>query len=284
MPDTREIYQSRADDYDALVRCEDREGNLLRAIQAIIPLKGLEVAELGAGTGRLTLLLAPLVRSIRAFDIAAPMVDVARRHVARLNIRNCDIGVADNASLPLPDCIADLAIAGWTYGHQTVWKEDGWRQPIEMAIHEMRRVLRPEGTAIIIETLGTGHTAPFNPPAQLARYYNLLAHELGFERTWIRSDYEFPSMTDGERLLLLFFGEELAKAFVTNGSCVLPECTGLWWRKRRRPLRARHASSGAGRKGTRVVIALTVGSGPTRRSAADATSRAPMLQASFCAM
>ena len=190
------------------------------------------MVEFGAGTGRVTLLLAPHVRSIRAFDIAAPMVEVARRHLSRTGARNWEVGVADNASLPVPDETADLAIAGWTYGHQTVWKEDGWRTPIGMAIREMIRVLRPGGTAIVIETLGKGHETPFDPPTQLARYYALLADEFQFERTWVRTDYEFPSMAEGERLVRFFFGDEPARHFVTNGSPILPECTGIWCRKR----------------------------------------------------
>src|SRR5262249_54742228 len=150
----------------------------------IAPLARSDVIEFGASTGRLTLLLAPYVRSIRAFGIAPPMVEVARRSLASRDIRNCEIGVADNASLPVPNKTADLAMAGWTYGHQTIWNEDGWRAPIERAIREMTRVLRPHGTAIVIETLGTGHTVPFSPPTQLARYYAMLGDEFRFERTW----------------------------------------------------------------------------------------------------
>ena len=191
---------------------------------------GVDVVELGAGTGRVTLLLAPHVRSIRAFDIAPPMAEVARRHLGRLGLHNWRVEVADNASLPVPDGSADLAVAGWTYGHQTVWKERGWRAPIEQAVGEMLRVLRPGGTAIVIETLGTGHTSPFDPPTELGRYYALLSEELGFASTWIRTDYEFGSTEDGVRLLRFFFGDEKADALARSGGRVLPECTGLWWR------------------------------------------------------
>lgn len=231
MPDAREIYESHPEDYEQLVRYEDREGNLLKAIRSLTQLEGSEVVEFGAGTGRVTRLLAPHVRSIRAFDIAPPMVELARRHLCLGSTSNWQVDVADNASLPVPDATADLAVAGWTYGHQTVWNEEAWSEPIELAIREMFRVLRPGGTAIIIETLGTGHTTPFDPPPQLARYYALLAGEFGFEMTWIRTDYEFSSLLEGERLIRFFFGEERAQAFASGRNTVLPECTGLWWRK-----------------------------------------------------
>jgi ubiquinone/menaquinone biosynthesis C-methylase UbiE len=232
MVDAREVYRSHPESYDELVRYEDREGNLLPAIGALAPLANAEVVELGAGTGRLTALLAPHVRSIRAFDIAVPMMAVGRRKLARLERCNWGFGVADNACLPVPDGSADLAIAGWSFGHQTVWSEDAWRAPIESALREALRVLRPTGTAVVVETLGTGHASPFEPPPQLARYYAMLGDEHGFERTWIRTDYEFPTVAEGEKLVRFFFGEDPAADFVVRGSRVLPECTGLWWRRK----------------------------------------------------
>lgn len=232
MLDAREVYQSHAEEYDALVRCEDRDGNLLRALRALVALEGAEVVECGAGTGRVTALLAPHVQSIRAFDLAAPMLEVARRKLDAAGIGNCTLAVADNASLPVESGSADLSIAGWTYGHQTSWAERGWRAPIEAAIAEMLRVLKPGGTAVVIETLGTGHETPFVPPVELGRYYAWLEGELGFERRWIRTDYEFASAAEGERLVRFFFGDARARAFAERGGTVLPECTGIWGRRR----------------------------------------------------
>ena len=146
MPDSREIYQLHPHLYDELVRHEDGAGNLLPAIQAITPLADLDVVELGAGTGRVTILLSPHVRSIRAFDASPPMLDVARRHLTQLRAHNWQLAVADNSHLPVETGSAQLAIAGWTFGHQTVWHETAWRIPIECALNEMLRVLAPTGT------------------------------------------------------------------------------------------------------------------------------------------
>jgi ubiquinone/menaquinone biosynthesis C-methylase UbiE len=232
MPDAHEVYASHADQYDALVRCEDRQGNLLKAIQGLVTLEGSEVIELGAGTGRVTALLAPRARSIRAYDIAPAMLELARQKLSQLGLKNWQLAVADNAHLPVADASADLVLAGWSYGHQTVWHPDNWRAPIEGALREMTRVLRPSGTAIVIETLGTGHSEPFTPPTELARYYQLLMEEFHFEQSWIRTDYEFASLAHGERLVRFFFGDALADEFVAAGSAILPECTGVWWWKK----------------------------------------------------
>lgn len=230
MPDSREVYQHHAEEYDSLVRCEDAAGNLLPALRALLPLEGAEVVECGAGTGRLTELLAPHVKSVRAFDLAAPMLEVARRKLAAH--RNCTFAVADNAGLPVESGSADLSIAGWTYGHQTVWDEAGWRAPIEQGLAELLRVLRPGGVSVVLETLGTGHETPFEPPVQLGRYYTFLEQDLGFRRSWVRTDYLFASAEEGERLVRFFFGEERARRFAARGALSLPECTGLWSRRK----------------------------------------------------
>ena len=54
MPDYQAIYQNQAAQYELMVSREDYQGNLLPALNAIRPLAGLDVVELGAGTGRLT--------------------------------------------------------------------------------------------------------------------------------------------------------------------------------------------------------------------------------------
>ncbi|OGR10625.1 MAG: hypothetical protein A2341_01020 [Deltaproteobacteria bacterium RIFOXYB12_FULL_58_9] len=109
----------------------------------------------------------------------------AQRHLARLgdDVAKWEVGVADNAGLPVPDASADLAI-------------------------------------------------PFDPPTVLARYYAMLGDEFQFSRNWIRTDYKFASMAEGEGLVRFFFGDDRANAFAASGTTILPECTGLWWRKK----------------------------------------------------
>jgi hypothetical protein len=102
MPDHENIYRREADQYEYLVACEDYNGNLLPAIQRILPLTGMDKVELGAGTGRLTCLLAPLVRSMRAYDVSQPLLDVAIGKLKDLGLANCKVEIADHRQLPLP--------------------------------------------------------------------------------------------------------------------------------------------------------------------------------------
>lgn len=228
MPTFREIYAHHADLYDRLVSYEDYEGHLLPALMAICPLQGQDVVEFGAGTGRVTALLAPHVRTLYAFDASHHMLGVAARRLR--NMPNVRLAVAENGALPLPAALADVAIEGWSFGHATEWHPKRWQKHIRAALAEMHRVLRPGGTMILIETLGTGRESPQPPSERLAAFYAWLENALGFSHTWVRTDYRFPSPQEAERLVRFFFGDDLAERVVRERLTFLPECTGLWWR------------------------------------------------------
>jgi ubiquinone/menaquinone biosynthesis C-methylase UbiE len=229
MPDYREIYRTQARQYDRLVAREDAQGNIWKALRRIRPFHGLDVVELGAGTGRLTCLLAPAVENICAFDISAHMLESALNKLTALGLRNWRAAVADNRRLPIGDAVADVTIAGWTLGHFVSWYPDTWRREIASVLGQMQRALRPEGTAIVLETLGTGRETPQPPNAGLAAYYAYLEQGRGFCSTWIRTDYRFQSLAEAAQLTRFFFGDELAGRVEREGLICLPECTGIWW-------------------------------------------------------
>ncbi len=120
----RKIYQSEADRYEALVSREDYQGNIMKALEEIIDPDGLDVLDLGAGTGRLTLLLTPRVKSIRAFDASAEMLRVCRARLERSGLSNWNVDVADHRQLPVTDGSADLIVSGWSVAYLAVWNPE----------------------------------------------------------------------------------------------------------------------------------------------------------------
>ena len=230
MPTFEEIYAAHADEYDQLVAREDYQNNILAALREICPLEGAEVVEFGAGTGRLTRLLAPLAKRIRAFDASAHMLAVAEETLGQMGVSNWSLGVADNHNIPVESASADLSIEGWSFGHATGWYPDRWREEIGAALGEMTRVLRPGGTAVLLETMTTGSETPRPPTEELATFYAWLENEHGFSSKSIRTDYKFESMEEADRLTRFFFGDGLADHVRRENSLILPECTGIWWR------------------------------------------------------
>lgn len=231
MPTEKEVYQAHAPQYERLICREDHQGNLLRAIEAVCMPDGLEVADLGAGTGRLARLLAPRARRVWAFDTSAHMLATASEALRTLGLTHWSCEVGDHRQIPLPDASVDLVTSGWSFCYLAVWAgEENWRQELEKGLGEMLRILRPGGVSLLFETLGTGHESP-HPPQHLANYYAWLA-EKGFQSTWIRTDYRFESPEEAAELTGFFFGDELAHTVQAQNQPVLPECTGVWWLKK----------------------------------------------------
>lgn len=229
MTDFKEIYRTRAADYDLMVTREDYKGNIPKALDAICNLEDADVVEFGAGTGRLTRIIAPHVKSIVATDISHHMLGVTKESLSQYTDLNWGITVADNRQMPLKNDIADVVMAGWSFGHSVGWFPDRWQVEIAKAVDEMLRLLRENGVAIIFETMGTGNETPQPPTEGLAAYYEWLEREYGFLRQTIRTDYRFETLDEADRLTRFFFGDELADRIHRENLIVLPECTGIWW-------------------------------------------------------
>jgi ubiquinone/menaquinone biosynthesis C-methylase UbiE len=229
MPTEKEVYEAHADQYERLIRREDYQNNILAAIQDYFPLtKNAEVVELGAGTGRLTRLLAPRVKSIKAFDSSAHMLEIAEKSLRAMGLFNWETGVADHRQVPIAEHSADLVISGWSFCYLAVWGGADWNSALQDGLNEIQRILRPDGKVLIIESLGTGTEKP-RPPEHLRAYFDWLA-EAGFGRGWMSTDYRFESLEEAVELSTFFFGEEMGQEVRQKNWVILPECTGVWWK------------------------------------------------------
>ena len=223
----KEIYRRHADRYDLLVSREDFEANIPRTLEGIVQPDSKDIVDLGAGTGRLTMMLALRARSIHALDPSQHMLTVAAEKLKKTGLQHWATTVADTRGLPLHDRSADVAVAGWSMCYLVTWNKHDWHAELSLGMAEIRRVLRPGGTAVILETLGTGRASP-HPPAHLIKYYQFLRQE-GFESTWIRTDYRFHSLTEAVELSSFFFGDELGAEMSRARTVTVPERTGVWW-------------------------------------------------------
>ncbi len=227
MVDHRQVYRQGADLYQQLISREDYQGNLLPAIQQIIHPEGLDVIDLGSGTGRLACMLAPFARSVFAFDLFPHMLYVAESRLKEQGLDNWLTAASDHRRIPLDTDSVDLVISSWSICYLVVWEGESWKSSLQDGLLEMKRLLRPGGIVIIIETLGTGVEEP-QPPAKLQDYFQYL-DERGFDRTWIRTDYRFSNQEEARTLVEGFFGPEMLSAVRLAENPILPECTGVWW-------------------------------------------------------
>lgn len=225
MAEHENVYKNEAERYHALVSFEDYRQNLPRSLQQLIP-TGNSILETGAGTGRITRTLFPIARKLVSFDLAQPMLSHARKVSSSLKSEFLGYASADHRSLPVEGKRFDWIVSGWSVCYLVSWEGASWKQEVDKALREFIRVLKPEGSILLIETLGTGKTVP-EPPSHLANYLSYL-DAIGFERRWTRTDYKFPNLEVARELTQFFFGSDMLAYISSESEPILAECTGLW--------------------------------------------------------
>lgn len=226
MPNHSNIYQNEAEQYERLIKCQP---SLAEVIQAIIPYSGMDIIDLGAGTGRLACVLAEKANSILLLDQSAAMLQVAANKLTVAECHNWRVETAEHPLIPAVDQSYDLIVSGWSLCYIASSNNPAWKHNLQLVLQEIKRVLRPGGVCIIFETLGTGVDAPFVYDF-MEGYKTKLEHEYGFLHNSISMHYEFVNLSEAEELSRFFFGDDMANLVTEVYGTRLPEFAGVWWR------------------------------------------------------
>ena len=229
---SNERYNHHGPAYHKFRLCQNLETTLLPVLEKIVDLSGKEVVEMGAGTGPITLCLLPNVAFVSAYDLRPHMVETARANLSASGRTNWKVEVGDHRSLPHPDHSADLVIAGFTLGPMVAVEREGdWKGEIDKAIGEMRRVLRPNGTAVIIEGVWSGEEPADDKITH--PWFRVLVEYLeqayGFQGVRYRSDCDFSPLQTKPEIIEMIFGEEGIQR-LRDKDWIEPVCDGMWWK------------------------------------------------------
>jgi ubiquinone/menaquinone biosynthesis C-methylase UbiE len=86
---------------------------LIEELPKLVDLTGLDVVDIGAGTGRSTLGAAKTARHVYAVDAYASVVEFGRNEVEKAGLTNATYLRGDNTALPLGDNSVDVALAAF---------------------------------------------------------------------------------------------------------------------------------------------------------------------------
>ena len=102
----------------------------------------IDIADLGAGEGLLSQLLAARARQVWCIDNSPRMVEVGTELARKNNLANLSYKLGDIEKVPLPDKSVDLAILSQALHHA--------RHP-QRAVEEAFRILRPDGQVLVLD-------------------------------------------------------------------------------------------------------------------------------------
>jgi ubiquinone/menaquinone biosynthesis C-methylase UbiE/DNA-binding HxlR family transcriptional regulator len=114
--------------------------SLAEALLRLMP--PMVIADLGAGDGSFSLLLAQNAAKVLAVDSSAKMIEFAREQAHRHHIKNIDYRLGDMEELPIDDEAVDLVFFSQSLHHAL--------HP-QHAISEAARILRPGGRIAILD-------------------------------------------------------------------------------------------------------------------------------------
>lgn len=127
--------------YDRTTRKDMPEiRQLATRIAAMVP-GGGSVLEVAPGPGFLSIELAKRGLQVRAIDISKSFVEIARKNAAADGVK-ARFQLGNAAALPVDDASVDFVVCRAAFKNFT--------EPVK-AMAEMRRVLRPGGTALLID-------------------------------------------------------------------------------------------------------------------------------------
>jgi ubiquinone/menaquinone biosynthesis C-methylase UbiE len=228
LPNYDVLFADHAEKYDRFVAAEDWQGNLLRTLKQVAHFsREQSVADLGTGTGRVAFLVCPIVRHVYGIEPVGGMRLVAEAKKQRLGIRNVDFLPGEHKDTSLPDNSIDLIVEGWAFlrAFRTAYPE--WRPEFEAIASEMKRILRPKGAIVLIETMGSLHIWD-KVPDKNVELYDYFEKELCLKRTIIRTDYKFATIEEAVDFSTFFFGNEVGAEVSEIGELIVPEATAVW--------------------------------------------------------
>ncbi|MBP0600175.1 class I SAM-dependent methyltransferase [Herbaspirillum sp. LeCh32-8] len=113
----------------------------LATIAAGIP--EARVLDLGCGGGHASFAVAPVVQKVIAYDLSAQMLDVVATAAKERGLGNLAVRQGSADQLDFPDASFDMVCTRFSVHH--------WRN-VPQALREVRRVLKPGGRFITIDT------------------------------------------------------------------------------------------------------------------------------------
>jgi ubiquinone/menaquinone biosynthesis C-methylase UbiE len=103
------------------------------------------VLDLGCGAGHASFAVAPHAASVIAYDLTSQMLAVVKHEAAARKLRNITTVQGMAEELPFPDARFDIVITRTSAHH---WHD------VPAALREARRVLKPGGRMLMIDTAG----------------------------------------------------------------------------------------------------------------------------------
>jgi ubiquinone/menaquinone biosynthesis C-methylase UbiE len=214
------------DVYEVENRGVDRQGVIEAAMAALHPFEGAVLVDIGCGSGFHLPRFASLgCASVVGVEPYPPLVELAQERVQGMAGVRVLEGMAQE--LPVEDGSVDVAHARWAYF---------FGAGCEPGLRELERVVRPGGTAYVIDNDATRSTFgrwfsrayPTYDPLAVERFWT----RQGWERERLVIEWELDSREDFESVVRIEFPETAAEGILAEHEGTRVDYAVSLWHRR----------------------------------------------------
>jgi ubiquinone/menaquinone biosynthesis C-methylase UbiE len=197
-------YHDEAHIYECFSQAEDKPGKILELLQPLTVNK--EVLDIGCGTGKYLIKLAPHAKRYVGLDISEDQLRIAKTKLDGL--KNVDLICSSAESINLPSESIDIIISTWVFG--TILDEN---RRIK-ALSEAQRVLRKNSGIYLVENDLDGDFESIRgryPDSSKTQAYNSWLEQKGFTPHIRFSTYfEFKDLEEAKSIFGSIWGQDAA--------------------------------------------------------------------------
>ncbi len=205
----------------------DRAGVIDTTIDALHPLAGEDVVDIGCGAGFHLPRLAARGARVVGVEPHLPLVRRARQRLAAPGAHPASVLAGAAEALPLADASVDVAHARWAYF---------FGAGCEPGLAELARVLRPGGTAVVVDNDVTRSTFgawfrrsyPAYDPVAVQRFWN----RHGFTTEHLTIEWTFDRREDLDAVARIELPPTVAdEVLAAHDGLVVDYAVALRWRR-----------------------------------------------------
>ena len=205
----------------------DRAGVIDTTIDALHPLRGADVLDIGCGTGFHLPRFAARGARVVGVEPHLPLVHRARQRLAAQGEQPASVLAGDAEALPVANATIDVAHARWAYF---------FGAGCEPGLAELARVLRPGGIAVVVDNDVTRSTFgawfrrsyPAYDPVAVQRFWD----RQGFTTEYLTIEWTFERRADLEAVARIELPPATAdEVLAAHDGLTVDYAVALRWRR-----------------------------------------------------
>lgn len=216
------LYSDYPKLYDRFSNCEDSEDQIFEFIKKDFDIKNKTILDLGAGTGRYSILFSLLADKVYSLEPSSEMRDILNQKVKVNNIKNLHLIDKPAQDFELPDNSIDIIFSSWVLSgiynwHINTSKNELHKKKKELiaVVDKLKRILKDGGSIIVVET------APGQYGGELqsfimgskedfsGNFTGWFADEFGFKSFRKNIDFNFDSTAEAAEIFGFIYGNKV---------------------------------------------------------------------------